>query len=30
LLALFLRETPLRTNKDYAAAREEAAGETLG
>ena len=29
LLALFLRETPLRTNKDYAAAREEAAGETL-
>jgi len=30
LLTLFLRETPLRTNKDYAAAREEAAGETLG
>ena len=30
LLALFLRETPLRTNKDYAAAREEAAGESLG
>ncbi len=30
LLALFLRETPLRTNKDYAAAREEAAGEALG
>jgi MFS family permease len=30
ILALFLRETPLRTNKDYAAAREEAAGETLG
>ena len=30
LLSLFLRETPLRTNKDYAAAREEAAGEALG
>ena len=30
LLALMLRETPLRTSKDYAAAREEAAGETLG
>jgi len=30
LLALFLREAPLRTNKDYAAAREEAAGESLG
>jgi MFS family permease len=30
LLALFLRETPLRTNKDYAAAREESAGESLG
>jgi len=30
LLALFLRETPLRTNKDYAAAREEAAGESIG
>ena len=30
LLALLLRETPLRTNKDYAAAREEAAGESLG
>lgn len=30
LLALFLRETPLRTNKDYASAREEAAGEALG
>jgi EmrB/QacA subfamily drug resistance transporter len=30
LLALFLRETPLRTNKDYAAAREGAAGESLG
>jgi len=30
LLALLLRETPLRTNKDYAAAREESAGEALG
>ena len=30
LLALLLRETPLRTNKDYAAAREESAGESLG
>jgi ABC-type spermidine/putrescine transport system permease subunit II len=30
LLALFLRETPLRTNKDYAAAREESAGEAIG
>ena len=30
LLALFLRETPLRTNKDYAAAREDSAGEALG
>ncbi len=30
LLALMLRETPLRTSHDYAAAREEAAGETLG
>jgi len=30
LLALMLRETPLRTSNDYAAAREEAAGETLG
>ncbi len=29
-LALLLRETPLRTSKDYAAAREEAAGESLG
>ena len=29
-LALFLRETPLRTNKDYAAAREESAGEAIG
>jgi EmrB/QacA subfamily drug resistance transporter len=28
--ALFLRETPLRTNADYAAARNEAAGEALG
>jgi MFS family permease len=30
LLALMMRETPLRTNEDYAAAREEAAGESLG
>ena len=30
ILALLLREMPLRTNKDYAAAREEAAGEALG
>jgi len=30
LLALMLRETPLRSNKEYAAAREEAAGEALG
>jgi MFS family permease len=30
LLALLLRETPLRTNKDYAAAREESAGESIG
>jgi EmrB/QacA subfamily drug resistance transporter len=30
LLALFLRETALRTNKDYAAARDESAGEALG
>ena len=30
VLALFLREVPLRTNKDYATAREEAAGEALG
>ena len=30
LLALFLRETPLRTNKDYAVAREESAGEAMG
>ncbi len=29
-LALALREIPLRTNKDYAAAREAAAGEALG
>jgi len=30
LLALMLRETPLRTNQDYAAAREEAAGDSIG
>lgn len=30
ILALFLRETPLRTSEDYAAAREESAGEALG
>lgn len=30
LLALMLRETPLRTNTEYAAAKEEAAGEALG
>jgi len=30
ILALMLREAPLRTNKDYAAAREDAAGEALG
>jgi EmrB/QacA subfamily drug resistance transporter len=30
IVALFLREAPLRTNKDYAAAREDAAGEALG
>ncbi len=30
LVALFLREVPLRTHKDYAAAREDAAGESLG
>lgn len=30
VLALILRETPLRTTEDYAAAREEAAGEALG
>jgi len=29
-LAFMLRETPLRTNQDYAAAREDAAGESLG
>jgi EmrB/QacA subfamily drug resistance transporter len=30
LLALMLREIPLRTSHDYAAAREEAAGEAIG
>jgi ABC-type phosphate transport system permease subunit len=30
IVALFLRETPLRTNADYAAARQESAGEALG
>jgi ABC-type spermidine/putrescine transport system permease subunit II len=30
VLALFLREAPLRTNEDYAAARQESAGEALG
>ncbi|CAN2176911.1 ProP Permeases of the major facilitator superfamily [Candidatus Nanopelagicaceae bacterium] len=29
-VALFLRETPLRTSEDYAAARNETAGESLG
>jgi hypothetical protein len=29
-LALFLREAPLRTSEDYAAARQESAGEALG
>jgi MFS family permease len=29
-VALFLRETPLRTSEDYAAARNESAGESLG
>jgi EmrB/QacA subfamily drug resistance transporter len=29
-VALFLRETPLRTSEDYAAARNDAAGESLG
>ena len=29
-LAFMLRETPLRTTQDYAAAREESAGESLG
>jgi MFS family permease len=30
LLALMLREMPLRTNKEYAEAKQEAAGEALG
>jgi EmrB/QacA subfamily drug resistance transporter len=30
ILALFLREAPLRTSEDYAAARQESAGEALG
>ena len=30
VFALMLREVPLRTNKDYAAAREEAPGEAVG
>ena len=30
LLAFMLRETPLRTSQDYAAAREDAAGDSLG
>jgi ABC-type spermidine/putrescine transport system permease subunit II len=30
VLAFMLRETPLRTTADYAAAREDAAGESLG
>ena len=30
IVALFLRETPLRTNADYASARNEAASEALG
>ena len=30
LLALMLREAPLRTSQDYAAAREKAAGEAFG
>ena len=30
VVALFLRETPLRTNADYATARNEAAGEAIG
>jgi len=30
VLAFMLRETPLRTSADYAAAREDAAGESLG
>ncbi len=29
-VALFLRETPLRTSEDYAAARNESAGEAIG
>ena len=29
-VALFLRETPLRTNADYATARNDATGEALG
>jgi len=29
-LALFLRESPLRSNADYRTARQESAGETLG
>ena len=30
ILALSLREVPLRTSHDYAAARDEAAGEAIG
>ena len=30
ILALLLREVPLRTSKDYAAAREDSAGEAIG
>jgi MFS family permease len=30
ICALFLRETPLRTSEDYAAARQDSAGESLG
>ena len=30
ILALFLRETTLRTNEDYRAARQDSAGEALG
>jgi len=30
IFALFLREAPLRTNEDYAAARQESAGEAVG
>ena len=30
ILALLLRELPLRTSKDYAAAREDSAGEAIG